>query len=483
MSGRATHTLRFRLVAAFSTVVAAFGAAVAFVFLSIARIHEATHDLAMREEAVRYGLTLASCGRDQYIHTAHLIITHDEHHVNEVREVVKRMRNCQEHVRMAVSDDKERATLDDLDAAAEEFRRVFFEGIVPAVREHRAQDALDLHAKSEELLARIISDNDRLSSSFRARIDEANRRVNDLGAWAVSVSAAALFLGVGTAIVVGLRLGRSILDPVRDLVAGTEAVARGERLPSLPPAPIAELDRLRQSFEKMAHDLAARERALVEAEKRASMGLLAAGIAHQINNPIGVILGYARLLEEGRVSDPKSALRILHDEAGEAKRIVETLLSLTRPGSVTPEEVRVAELIAGTIEHVRRYRRDARAQVRVECDPDLVARTDARKLQQVLTNLVVNGLEAMPRGGTVVVSAERRDGDVVLEVSDEGPGLSKEEMERLFDPYFTTKKTGTGLGLAITQEIVQALGGRVEVRPRAPRGCVFSVRLPEEGRS
>ena len=229
----------------------------------------------------------------------------------------------------------------------------------------------------------------------------------------------------------------------------------------------------------MARDLAARERALMEAEKRASLGLLAAGIAHQINNPIGVILGYARLLEEGRVSDPAAALRILHDEAGEAKRIVETLLALARPGRVSVEEVPVAGLLAETLGHVSRYHRDARGEVRTECPPDLVVRTDPKKLQQVLTNLIINGLEAMPSGGDVTVSAQRRGASVVVEVADEGPGLSKEDMERLFDPYFTTKKGGTGLGLAITQEIVRALGGSVEARAREPRGCVFSVVLPE----
>lgn len=472
------RTLRFRLVVAFSTVVVAFGGAVVFVILSTLGILEATDEVSRRGDAVRHGLTLANCARDQYIHTAHLLITHDEHHIEEVREVVRRMTHCQARVRKAVSDPDELAAIDRLDEDAAEFRRVFFEGIVPAVRGHRVKEALDLHSRSEELMTRILGANDRLSASFRAKIDDANRRARELGAWSLSVSTAALLLAIATAIVVGLRLGRSIVGPVRDLVAGTAALARGERLPTLPRAPIAELERLRESFEAMSRDLAAREQQLVEVERRASLGLLAAGIAHQINNPIGVILGYARLLEEGRVSDPAAAIRIVHDEAVEAKRIVENLLALSRPGGVSLEEVRLADLLALTVEHVRRYRRDAKAQVRVECAEDLSASTDPRKLSQVLTNLIVNALEAMPSGGTALVSASRRGEEIVIEVADEGPGLSQDEMERLFDPYFTTKKTGTGLGLAITQEIVKALGGRVEVHARAPRGCVFAVVLP-----
>ncbi len=474
------RTLRIRLIASFALVVLAFGAALVFVSVSVSRIQEAMSEVAMREEAVRYGLTLASCGRDQYIHTAHLLITHEEGHIQEVREVVKRMGDCQMHVRDAVSTPKEKADIDDLDVAAEEFRRVFFEGIVPAVHEHRIDDALDLHERSEALLSRIIAANDRLSASFRREIDDANERARAVARRALWVTVGVLLAGIGLAVGVGVFLGRSILGPIGDLLKGTEAVARGDLSPRIPRAPIAELERLRESFEVMTRELSLRERALVEAEKRASLGLLAAGVAHQINNPIGVILGYARLLEEGKITDPAAALRIVHDEAGEAKMIVETLLSLSRPGRIATEDVPLADLLADTAEHAMRYRRGAPAEVRVAPVPvGLAVRTDAKKLQQVLVNLLVNAIEAMPRGGAAELRALRREGSVAIEVSDEGPGLSDEQMARLFDPYFTTKQGGTGLGLAITSEIVRALGGTVEVRRREPRGSVFTVVLPD----
>lgn len=474
------RTLRFRLVASFALVVLAFGAALAFVSGSVSRIQEAMTEVGRREDAVRYGLTLASCGRDQYIHTAHLLITHDEAHVQEVREVAERMRDCQMHVRDAASTPREMADINDLDAAADEFRSVFFEGIAPAIKDHRVGDALDLHEKSEALLTRIIAANDRLSASFRREIDDAHDRARSVARGALWVSVGVLLAGLGLAIGVGVFLGRSILGPIGDLVKGTEAVARGDLSPRIPPAPIAELERLRASFEVMTRELGLRERALVEAEKRASLGLLAAGVAHQINNPIGVILGYARLLEEGKITDPAAALRIVHDEAGEAKMIVETLLSLARPGRISAEDVPLAELLADTAEHAMRYRRGAPAEVRVAPVPDgLAVRTDAKKLSQVLVNLLVNAIEAMPRGGVAELRASRRGGAVAIEVSDEGPGLSDEQMARLFDPYFTTKQGGTGLGLAITNEIIRALGGSVEVRGREPRGSVFTVVLPE----
>ncbi len=477
----ARHTLRYRLIAAFSLVVLAFSATVAFVFDALGRTQDAMMEVTHREEAVRYGLTLASCGRDQYIHTAHLLITHEEAHIEEVRQVVEKMGNCQEHVRMAVEGPEETAALEDLDAAAEEFRRVFFEGIVPAVREHRAGDALELHERSEDLLSRIIADNDRLSASFRRKIDLASERAHALAHRALIVTLAAVLISIGSAAAVGLLLGRSILGPVHDLLEGTEAVARGERTLSIPPTSIRELDTLRVSFERMTLRLGQREQELLEAEKKASLGFLAAGVAHQINNPIGVILGYARLLQEGKVPDQKAAYGVIHDEATEAKMIVETLLALARPGRISLVEIEARDLLEETVARVQRYRQ---AGSRIVVEPvveGLRLRTDAKKLQQALINLIVNGLEAMPSEGTLGVRAARRDDGVVFEVADEGKGLSTEEMSRLFDPYFTTKKTGTGLGLAITNEVVKALGGRVEVRARQPRGSIFSVVVPVSG--
>ncbi len=476
------RTLHFRIILSFSFVIAAFAAGTAFVFWSLARMEEAAEEVNRWEEATRFCLTMATHGRDLYVHEAHWIITRDDDHLEHVKQVSEKMKQCQTMVRTAVRSAEDLACVDAIDEAAGEFRRVLFDGIVPAMRQDEPAEAFKQHERSEALLERIVSLNDELSGRFRKQIGQARRRMRDLSSQAGWAVFASLLLAAGTAVLVGFTLGRSVLVPIRALIEGTQKVARGNLTPDLPSARLQEFAALTESFERMAGDLRDRQKELLAAEKRASLGDLAAGVAHQINNPLSVILGYARLLEDRRLSDPaqaQDAYRIIADEALETKMIVETLLSLACPGQTTVDEVRAADLLESMIQHVGRYREGAQDRILLELsDPELRLGTDRRKLQQALTNLVVNGLESMPQGGTLRIRAAQANGHAVFEVDDEGPGVAPEVAERIFDPYFTTKRNGTGLGLSLTDEIVRTLGGTVAVRNKPARGCVFSVRLP-----
>ncbi|MBI3271198.1 MAG: HAMP domain-containing protein [Planctomycetes bacterium] len=485
------RTLRFHLLLAFALVIASFGVASAFVFRCIGRIDDAIETIKRREEAVRYGLDLASCARDQYIHEAHLIITRDAEHVAHVREAVERVQRCQQRVRAVATTRQESEYVAEIDATAGEFRRVFFDEIVPAMRDGRHRQALELHEESEQQVERIIVLIDRLGAGFRAQIEEAHASARTLGRQAFHVTLTALALSLVLTAAVGFLLGRSILTPIRELIAGTQAVARGDLSPALPSPKIHELAALADSFGRMTRELRDHQQQLLAAEKQASLGTLAAGVAHQLNNPLGVLLGYIKLLRQGRIREAaqvQDAFRILEDEATEAKLIVETLLSLARPGTLCLEEVDAGSLLGETVEHAQRYKEGSPARIVLQPpDTAVTLKTDRKKLQQALTNLIVNGLEAMPEGGTVRIRCRRLVGSngggpeqVAFEVEDEGPGIPPQDLPRVFDPYFTTKKSGTGLGLTITHEVVRALGGAIEVRNTAPRGCAFLVTLPAE---
>ncbi|HOU53643.1 MAG TPA: [Fe-Fe] hydrogenase large subunit C-terminal domain-containing protein [Myxococcota bacterium] len=253
------------------------------------------------------------------------------------------------------------------------------------------------------------------------------------------------------------------------------------------------IDRLRTTVRDLhaSHEqLAAAQEALVQAEKLASMGQLAAGIAHEVNNPLGVVLMYAHLLAEELPPDSPLAadLRLIAEQATRCKNIVSGLLNFARQNQVRLQPVDVRDLVQAALRGVRR---SDSVKVVVEdgaCDP--MAELDRDQVIQVLVNVLVNACEAMPQGGTLTV---RIDGDadwVVLEVEDTGVGIPQDHMGRIFTPFFTTKPMGrgTGLGLAVSYGIVKMHRGEIRVRSQAdptrgPTGTTFTIRLPRRGRS
>jgi signal transduction histidine kinase len=255
------------------------------------------------------------------------------------------------------------------------------------------------------------------------------------------------------------------------------------------------IERLRKSLEDLNRSnasLASAREALMNAEKLASMGQLAAGIAHEINNPLGVILLYARLLldELPESADEREDVRLIAEQAERCKKIVAGLLHFSRRNRVNRRPTDLRAMIdrclpAAVI--------PANISVRVEhALRNPVAEIDEDQVIQVLTNLITNAIEAMPAGGTLTLrTAESEDGaEVRFEVADTGVGIPPENRHRIFEPFFTTKQIGkgTGLGLAVAYGIVKMHGGRIEVTSntdptQGPTGSVFTVTLPRRGES
>jgi signal transduction histidine kinase len=227
----------------------------------------------------------------------------------------------------------------------------------------------------------------------------------------------------------------------------------------------------------------------MHSEKLASMGQLAAGIAHELNNPLGVVLMYTHiLLDEARNASRESDdLQLIAEEADRCRKIVSGLLNFARQSKVIMQPTNTCELLTRCLQTSPA---PANVEVDLRCDlEDPTAPLDQNQITQVITNLVTNACAAMPDGGKLTVACEGDEGHVKISVSDTGVGIPPDHLGKIFEPFFTTKETGkgTGLGLAVTYGIVKMHRGDVNVTSNAdpaagPTGTTFTVTLPRNGR-
>ncbi|MBM2816285.1 MAG: domain S-box protein [Ignavibacteria bacterium] len=234
------------------------------------------------------------------------------------------------------------------------------------------------------------------------------------------------------------------------------------------------------------------EQRIYNTEKLASIGTLAAGVAHEINNPLAIILGYTDLLIEEFPKDSTiyQDLQVIESNANNAKKIVENLLSFARITEGLDDNINIKHSVGTVIEIVKNTLFTKKIEIEVNIPDDLPhVRGDVREYQQVVFNLINNAVDAMKSTGSGKISIEAKTHEdfVALEINDTGDGISEKYKQRIFDPFFTTKKVGegTGLGLSLCYGIVSKFGGKISFRsvskidfPDEPSGTTFIVEMP-----
>jgi two-component system, NtrC family, sensor kinase len=231
---------------------------------------------------------------------------------------------------------------------------------------------------------------------------------------------------------------------------------------------------------------------LLQAEKMSSIGVLAAGVAHEINNPLNSVAGYAEALlrrfrgEPDLVNDPRlevfeSYLNVIIRESYRCKGVIDSLLSFSRKSEGITGRVNINSLLNEVLELVNHKSRHQKIEIRLDLRPDILEICgDASNLRQVFMNLVMNALQAIEGAGRVDISTRVDEGYIVIQVRDNGSGIASAVMDQIWNPFFTTKAVGqgVGLGLAVTYNIVKKHEGEIHVESQMGTGTLFTVRLP-----
>jgi PAS domain S-box-containing protein len=227
---------------------------------------------------------------------------------------------------------------------------------------------------------------------------------------------------------------------------------------------------------------------LAQTEKLASIGQLASGVAHEINNPLGVIQCYANLIAKSQSADPQtiSDVGIIRKHTEQCRSVVEALLNFSRSAEPSMSKTDINTCIEEVVSVLDLQLQKDNFTIVRQFEAALPRITvDGNKIKQVLMNLLINASQAMPDGGHIIVGTTLADDDRQLEItiSDTGPGIPKENISKIFDPFFTTKgpEKGTGLGLSVSYGIVQQHGGRITVDSAPGQGTTFTICLPVDG--
>ncbi len=293
------------------------------------------------------------------------------------------------------------------------------------------------------------------------------------------------FLTILMTFLLATPVSRFITQPLKELrglVKASRRVAGGDLDARAPVAAGGEVGLVAESFNIMLDTLQATQDQLLHSEKLASLGQLAAGVAHELNNPLATILLYAETMQRECKEDvPTQAdLKMIVNETRRCKRIVSDLLNFARQNQVIAQLTDLHGIIRELIELISRQ--DSKVTFKTELDPHLpVIEADPSQLRQVFLNLITNAIEAMPEGGTLTLrTRDEHNQTVTVEVQDTGIGIPDENLGRLFIPFFTTKPIGkgTGLGLAIAYGIVKMHRGQITARSKVGEGATFTINLP-----
>ncbi len=368
-----------------------------------------------------------------------------------------------------------------------------------------------VRAKVEELRRNTRDLRDHINKELEKRLEGTRKHYQT----AIKIIVPAIVLGLAVLAGILRSFYAWVFHPIRDLQAGVGRVAKGEfshrievrsgdEMEELAAAFNDMMGRLQELYADLARQVNERSRQLVRSERLASVGFLAAGVAHEINNPLASIAFCSEALEvrlgellrvaraAGRGEDGEvfaKYLKMIQDEAFRCKNITERLLEFSRTGERRREETDLGALVQSVLDLTQHLQncRGKGLELRVNADRApggrILARVNAEEIKSVVLNLVVNALDSMDEGGRLTIALAQRDGMAEVRFTDTGCGMTQEVLDNIFEPFFTRSRSGkgTGLGLTLSHRIVTQHGGELEAASAGQgHGSTFTVRLPLE---
>ncbi len=294
---------------------------------------------------------------------------------------------------------------------------------------------------------------------------------------------------------ISLYLINNIITPIRALVNASKEILLGNYDKKLLIRTTDEIGYLCHTFNMMITAIKDRdnklkeqtERQIVQSEKLASLGRLASGIAHEINNPLTGVLSYSTsLLEDLGDSEYSEDLQVIINETKRCRDIVRGILDFARESQIEKEPANVNKIIENALAILTKHINFQNVKIEKRFSENIPEiELDINQMRSVINNLTLNAADAMPGGGRLTIStflsyADSKEKEIIIEISDTGIGISEDNITKIFDPFFSTKEVGkgTGLGLSVTQSIIERHNGRIEVKSRLGEGTTFTIHLP-----
>jgi two-component system NtrC family sensor kinase len=465
----ARRTTARRIVGAFSAVLLLFGLALLVMIVALDRIGSAERDVARLDRAKHAGHHAAAMAREQYMHQAHTLLTWDASHMDHYGETAAEARYATEHLRAVVAGHPGAEQAEEIARLIVESDRRFRDDVWPAIARDERARMPELHDMTERPVQAVVDLNERLNRSLETESEVARRSADRIRERARLVVIGCFGLAIVLAALVGAYLMRSISRPVAALRAGAVRIGAGDLDARVGLPGDDELAELARVFDQMAANLARDQAQLLEAHRLASIGQVASGVAHEINNPLGVILGYVMILRKEPELRDREELRIIEEEARQSKAIVAGLLDLARPVRLDRTEVELAEVARDAASRLEESGQAGGVAIRFRGGASSRVNADEGKVRQIVNNLLSNAVQAARDASAVAPEVEvswcERNRKAWLQIDDKGPGIASDVRARLFEPFFTTRKGGHGLGLAIARTLARAHGGDIQLEP------------------
>ncbi len=429
------------------------------------------------ESSIRQGRELATAVRELSIYSSGAVIEADESHLvpyDGARDRVRaRLQELSPHI-----PESERFRLERLGERTQRMHDLLMASALPAARRGDLEEVRRVHREIEALGKEAREHADVLARETASQMAHSHDLATDSTRLGLVGGGVCALLIVALSIGFTLRLRAAVLKPLVTLTEAAHRFGSGDFGHRVGRVGKGELAALGDAFDHMADELAHREARLLSSERMAAIGQLAAGVAHEMNNPIGIIRGYLKTMspdEDGETL--REELAILDEEASHCQRIADDLLSYARTGELSMDRIEVHDFVTET---AKRFEGSSSAEgTRVEVTADnAVLDADGARLRQVLLNLLVNAAQASPPNTPVEVRGRATASTYVLDVVDRGPGVAPNDRSRVFEPFFSKRRGGSGLGLAVCLGIVQAHRGSIDVLDEPGGGALFRVRLP-----